>query len=174
MVTLFGTLAMVLLPLLAGPLGLSDQQFGIWAGASIQEVGQVVAAAGAGGATVVAIAVVVKLTRVLLLAPVVATVSVRKRMAGEQAGGKRPPIVPLFVLGFLACVAFRSTGMIPAGALAAISQVQVAALGAALFGMGAAVQIKTLFRRSGPVLIVATLSTLLVAGVSLAGVFLLG
>jgi hypothetical protein len=36
------------------------------------------------------------------------------------------------------------------------------------------VQIKTLFRRSGPVLVVATLSTLLVAGVSLAGVFLLG
>jgi uncharacterized integral membrane protein (TIGR00698 family) len=174
MVTLFGTLAMVLLPLLAGPLGLTDQQFGIWAGASIQEVGQVVAAAGAGGAGVVAIAVVVKLTRVLMLAPVVATVSVRKRLAGGETGGKRPPIVPLFVLGFLACVAFRSTGMIPTGALAAISQVQVAALGAALFGMGAAVQIKTLFRRSGPVLIVATLSTLLVAGVSLAGVFLLG
>ena len=174
MVTLFGTLAMVLLPLLAGPLGLTDQQFGIWAGASIQEVGQVVAAAGAGGAGVVAIAVVVKLTRVLMLAPVVATVSIRKRMAGGKTGGKRPPIVPLFVLGFLACVAFRSTGMIPTGALAAISQVQVAALGAALFGMGAAVQIKTLFRRSGPVLIVATLSTLLVAGVSLAGVFLLG
>jgi uncharacterized integral membrane protein (TIGR00698 family) len=174
MVTLFGTLAMVLLPLLAGPLGLTDQQFGIWAGASIQEVGQVVAAAGAGGAGVVAIAVVVKLTRVLMLAPVVATVSVRKRLAGGETGGKRPPIVPLFVLGFLACVAFRSTGMIPSGALAAISQVQVAALGAALFGMGAAVQLKTLFRRSGPVLIVATLSTLLVAGVSLAGVFLLG
>jgi uncharacterized integral membrane protein (TIGR00698 family) len=174
MVTLFGTLAMVLLPLLAGPLGLTDQQFGIWAGASIQEVGQVVAAAGAGGAGVVAIAVVVKLTRVLMLAPVVATVSVRKRLAGGETGGKRPPIVPLFVLGFLACVAFRSTGMIPTGALAAISQVQVAALGAALFGMGAAVQIKTLFRRSGPVLVVATLSTLLVAGVSLAGVFLLG
>ena len=174
MVTLFGTLAMVLLPLLAGPLGLTDQQFGIWAGASIQEVGQVVAAAGAGGAGVVAIAVVVKLTRVLMLAPVVATVSVRKRLAGGETGGKRPPIVPLFVLGFLACVAFRSTGMIPTGALAAISQVQVAALGAALFGMGAAVQITTLFRRSGPVLVVATLSTLLVAGVSLAGVFLLG
>jgi len=174
MVTLFGTLAMVLLPLLAGPLGLTDQQFGIWAGASIQEVGQVVAAAGAGGAGVVAIAVVVKLTRVLMLAPVVATVSVHRRLAGKKIEGKRPPIVPLFVLGFLACVAFRSTGMIPSGALAAISQVQVAALGAALFGMGAAVQIKTLFRRSGPVLIVATLSTLLVAGVSLAGVFLLG
>src|SRR4051794_2902591 len=174
MVTLFGTLAMVLLPLLAGPLGLTDQQFGVWAGASIQEVGQVVAAAGAGGAGVAAIAVVVKLPRVLMLAPVVAPVSVRKRLAGGETGGKRPPIVPLFVLGFLACVAFRSTGMIPSGALAAISQVQVADLGAALFGMGAAVQIRTLFRRSGPGLIVATLSTLLVAGVSLAGAFLLG
>jgi uncharacterized integral membrane protein (TIGR00698 family) len=176
MVTLFGTLAMVLLPLLAGPLGLSDVQFGIWAGASIQEVGQVVAAAGAGGAAVVAVAVVVKLTRVLLLAPVVAAVSVRRRMAepGRETAGKRPAIVPLFVLGFLACVALRSTGMVPSGALAVLAQVQVAALGAALFGMGASVKIASLFRRSGPVLVVAALSTLMVAGVSLAGVLVLG
>ena len=176
MVTLFGTVAMVLLPLLANPLGLSDMQFGIWAGASIHEVGQVVAAAGAGGAAVVAIAVVVKLTRVLLLAPVVATVSVRRRLTGSGQGtaAKRPPIVPLFVLGFLACVALRSTGGIPTGALAAISQVQVAALGAALFGMGAAVQIRSLFRGSGRVLLVSTLSTLLVTGVALAGVLVLG
>jgi uncharacterized integral membrane protein (TIGR00698 family) len=176
MVTLFGTLAMVLLPLLQGPLGLTDVQFGIWAGASIQEVGQVVAAAGAGGAAVVAVAVVVKLTRVLLLAPVVAAVSVRRRLArpGGASAGRRPPVVPLFVLGFLACVALRSTGVVPAGALAVIAQVQVAALGAALFGMGASVRIPSLFRRSGPVLVVATLSTLIVAGVSLAGVVLLG
>jgi uncharacterized integral membrane protein (TIGR00698 family) len=174
MVTLFGTVSMVLLPLLAGPLGLTDMQFGIWAGASIHEVGQVVAAAGAGGAAVVAIAVVVKLTRVLLLAPVVATVSVRRRMAGRETAGKRPPIVPLFVLGFLACVALRTTGVIPTGALGAISQVQVAALGAALFGMGAAVQIRSLFRGSGRVLLVSTLSTLLVTGVALAGVLLHG
>ena len=176
MVTLFGTVAMVLLPLLANPLGLSDMQFGIWAGASIHEVGQVVAAAGAGGAAVVAIAVVVKLTRVLLLAPVVATVSVRRRLAGsgQDTAAKRPPIVPLFVLGFLACVALSSSGLIPMGALTAISQVQVAALGAALFGMGAAVQIRSLFRGSGRVLLVSTLSTLLVTGVALAGVLILG
>src|SRR5689334_11257073 len=97
MVTLFGTIAMVALPLLWHPLGLSDAQFGIWAGASIQEVGQVVAAAGAGGAAVVAVAVVAKLTRVVLLAPVVAAVSVRRRLTepGREAGAKRPPIVPL-------------------------------------------------------------------------------
>jgi uncharacterized membrane protein YadS len=93
---------------------------------------------------------------------------------GEGTASKRPPLVPLFVLGFLACVALRSTGMVPTAALTVISQVQVAALGAALFGMGASVQIASLFRRSGPVLVVATLSTLIVAGVSLAGVLLLG
>ena len=97
-------------------------------------------------------------------------------MAGRRSDddAKRPPLVPLFVLGFLACVAFRSTGLVPAGALAVISQVQVAALGAALFGMGASVKIASLFRRSGPVVVVATLSTLIVGGVSLAGVLMLG
>jgi uncharacterized integral membrane protein (TIGR00698 family) len=175
MVTLFGTAAMVLLPLLQHPLGLSGQQFGIWAGASIQEVGQVVAAAGTGGAAVVAVAVVVKLTRVLLLAPVVAAVSVRRRLAdGDARGGKRPPLVPLFVLGFVACVALRSTGVLPTGLLAVMAQVQVAALGAALFGMGASVRLSSLFRRGGPAVVVATLSTLIVAGISLAGILLLG
>jgi uncharacterized integral membrane protein (TIGR00698 family) len=176
MVTLFGTIAMVLLPLLWHPLGLSGVQFGVWSGASIQEVGQVVAAAGAGGAAVVAVAVVVKLTRVVLLAPVVATVSVRRRLTGPdgESAGKRPPVVPLFVLGFVACAALRSTGLMPEGVLAGISQLQVAALGAALFGMGAGVRLASLFRGSGRVLLVATFSTLFIAGVSLAGVLLLG
>jgi uncharacterized integral membrane protein (TIGR00698 family) len=176
MVTLFGTVAMVLLPLLRQPLGLSDVQFGVWAGASIQEVGQVVAAAGAGGAAVVAVAVVVKLTRVLLLAPVVAAVSVRRRMADpdRRPTGKRPPLVPLFVLRFLACVAVRSTGLVPAGLLAVVEHLQVATLGAALFGMGAGVRLSSLVRGTGPVLLVATVSTLFIAGVSLAGVLLLG
>jgi uncharacterized integral membrane protein (TIGR00698 family) len=174
MVTLFGTVAMVLMPLLWHPLGLSDVQYGVWAGASIQEVGQVVAAAGAGGAAVVGVAVVVKLTRVLLLAPVVAAVSVRRRMSSSErsTGAKRPAIVPLFVLGFVACVAVRSTGILPAGALAAISQVQVAALAAALFGMGAGVKLRSLLQRSGAVLGVAAASTILVAGVALAGILL--
>jgi uncharacterized membrane protein YadS len=64
--------------------------------------------------------------------------------------------------------------LIPTGALTAISQVQVAALGAALFGMGAAVQFRALFRGSGRVLLVSTVSTLLVTGVALVGVLLLG
>ncbi|MGY1620496.1 YeiH family protein [Geodermatophilus sp. SYSU D00691] len=175
MVTLFGTAAMLLLPLLRHPLGLDDVQFGVWAGASIQEVGQVVAAAGAGGAAVVAVAVAVKLTRVLLLAPVVAVVSARRRMTAEGAapGGRRPPLVPLFVLGFVACAALRSTGLVPAGALAVLGHVQVAVLGAALFGMGAGVRLAAVCRGAGRAFAVAAVSTVFVTAVPLAGVLLL-
>ena len=73
-----------------GPLGLSDMQFGIWAGASVHEVGQVVAAASPAGAAVVATAVVVKLTRVVMLAPVVAVVSVIQRVKSPAASTDRP------------------------------------------------------------------------------------
>jgi uncharacterized integral membrane protein (TIGR00698 family) len=174
MVTLFGTLALVLLPLLQGPLGLTGVQFGIWTGASVHEVGQVVAAASPAGAAVLATAVVVKLTRVVMLAPVVAIVSIAKRISSPVTTGdtKRPPLVPLFVLGFLACVALRSVGVVPEEALGWITQVQVAALGAALFGMGCSVKIASLAKRSGAVMLTSSIGTLVVTGVSLAGILL--
>jgi len=177
MVTLFGTLALVLLPTLRGPLGLTELQFGVWAGASVHEVGQVIAAASPAGSAAVATAVVVKLTRVVLLAPVVAVVNLLRR-AGSPTGhvttSRRPAIVPLFVLGFLACVAVRSTGVLPAPALGWLAQVQVTALAAALFGMGCAVRIRHVVRKSGAVIAVSTLSTLFIGLVSLGGLLLWG
>jgi uncharacterized integral membrane protein (TIGR00698 family) len=174
MVTLFGTIALVLLPMLQAPLGLSDLQLGIWAGASVHEVGQVVAAASPAGAAVVATAVVVKLTRVVMLAPVVAVVSVVQRLASpaEVSQVRRAPLVPLFVLGFLACVAMRSTEAVPESVLGLLSHLQVAALGAALFGMGSSVRLASLLKKSGPSLIVSTLGTLFIGAVSLAGILL--
>lgn len=174
MVTICGTVAMIAVPLLQGPLGLTDTQLGIWAGASVHEVGQVVAAAGPAGATAVAVAIVVKLTRVLLLAPVVAGVSVlrRRRSVGNLESGmtKRPPLIPVFVLAFLACVLVRSTGVVPTAALDVIGLLQTLALSAALFGLGTGVHLASLVRSGGTALILGTLSTLVVACVSLAGV----
>ena len=173
MITLCGTAALVAYPLLRGPLGLSGPQFGVWTGAGVHEVGQVVAAASPAGAAVVATAIVVKLTRVLLLAPVVATVSVMRRLASPVAAGTaRPPLVPLFVLGFLGCAALRGTGAIPASALGWIGNVQVAALGAALFGMGASVHLASLVKKSGSLMVVAAVSTLFITGIALGGVLL--
>jgi uncharacterized integral membrane protein (TIGR00698 family) len=178
MVTICGTAAMIVLPLLQGPLGLTDAQFGSWAGASVHEVGQVVAAASPAGAAAVGVAVVVKLTRVLLLAPVVAGVSYarRRRLRHTASADEQPhlpPLVPLFVLGFLICVALRSTGVVPDPVLSLIETAQTVTLGAALFGMGTGVRLASLARGSGRAVVLAVVSTLVVGSVSLAGVHLL-
>ena len=143
MVILFGTATVVLLPLLAGPLGLSDLQFGAWAGAGIHDVGQVVLAATPAGAAVAAIAVAVKLTRVVLLAPVVAVLSLiqRARTPVSSRGSARTRPMPLFILGFLACVALRNTGIVPEPVLDQITHLQLAALGAAVFGVGCSIKL---------------------------------
>ncbi len=173
MVTVCGTLAMIAIPLLQAPFGLTDRQLGIWAGASVHEVGQVVAAAGPAGATAVALAVVVKLTRVLLLAPAVAVVSATQRRTHDAADGTnagRPPIVPSFVLGFLACVLLRTSGLVPTGALDVISTLQTITLAAALFALGTGVHLGELLHSGGRTLALGLVSTLVVATVSLAGV----
>jgi uncharacterized integral membrane protein (TIGR00698 family) len=170
MITLCGTLALVALPLLREPLGLTTLQFGVWSGASVHEVGQVVAAASPMGGLALATAVVVKLTRVLLLAPVVATVGVMRR---RTASARRGPIIPIFVVAFLVCAVTRSTGIIPSAALGWIGQVQVAALGAALFGMGASVHLRSLLRKSGALLATAFGATLFIVGLVLVAVLVL-
>ena len=174
MVILFGTVTVVLLPLLAGPLGLSDVQFGAWAGAGIHDVGQVLLAATPAGAAVAAIAVSVKLTRIVLLAPVVAVLSLiqRRRTPAPPLGRVRTRPMPLFILGFLACLALRSTGLVPEPLLDQITHLQLAALGAAVFGVGCSISLSGVFTKGAAVMVVSAASTLFIAAVTLAGVLL--
>ncbi|QMU80703.1 putative sulfate exporter family transporter [Streptacidiphilus sp. PB12-B1b] len=189
LVTLCGSLAIVVLPLLHHPLGLSDLQFGRWAGASVHDVGQVVAVAQTAGPAALAQAVVVKLMRVALLAPIVAGTALARRRArsaapgmrpgaGSGAGGaagvgaRRPPIVPLFVVGFLAMVAVRSTGTVPAGVVDGVESLDSLVLAAALFGLGSAVDVRRLVRTGGRALLLGLASWVMIAGVSYAGVLL--
>lgn len=179
LVTLCGTLAIAVLPLLHHPLGLTDAEFGRWAGASVHDVGQVVATAGTAGGGALGEAVLVKLMRVLLLAPLVAGVvlAVRRRMAaspaagtGGAAGAKRPPLVPLFVAGFVVLVGVRTTGLLPDGVLDGAGSVRELLLAAALFGLGSAVHLPTLARTGKKVAALGLCSWVVVAGVSYAGV----
>lgn len=152
LVTLFGSLAIVTLPALAGPLGLNDAQFGAWAGASVHDVAQVAATASTGGASVVAIAMVVKLTRVLLLTPIVVGVNLQRNRTARASedvggdGGQAPPIMPLFVAGFLAMMMLRTTGWLPDGVIGGARQVEGVLFAAALIGLGSGVQFKRLRR----------------------------
>ncbi|GLV74465.1 membrane protein [Streptomyces hygroscopicus subsp. hygroscopicus] len=164
LVTLYGSAAIALIPFAGQALGMSPERLGSWAGLSVHEVAQVVAAASPAGAGAVAIAVVVKLTRVVLLAPMVAGVSIVRRRRGETTAGKRPAIVPLFVLGFLAMMLVRSSGIVPSAALSVVKVVTTLLFAAALFGLGSGVRIGALLRAGRRGLVLGALSTLLVAG----------
>ena len=173
LVVIFGTLMIPAVPLIANLLGLGPEIAGMWAGGSIHEIAQVVAAGGMIGGGALTLAVVVKLARVLMLAPVVAVLSMRQRRSGSAtAGGKLPPIVPLFILGFLAMVVLRSVVDLPGAVLQAGSFAQTALLSAAMFGLGCGVKIRSLLRIGVRPFILAAGSTVLVAGIALAGITL--
>ncbi|MFJ8621809.1 YeiH family protein [Kitasatospora sp. NPDC093550] len=206
LVTLCGTLAIAVLPLLQHPLGLGEVEFGRWVGASVHDVGQVVATAQTGGPGALREAVLVKLMRVVLLAPLVAGVAVVVRRnlraaraaaavgaggapVGPSAGapggsggdtaaeesvktGSRPPIVPLFVAGFLAMIVLRTTGVLPERTLGLAGDAQELLLAAALFGLGSAVHLPTMARTGGRIALLGLGSWVVVAGVSYAGVLI--
>jgi uncharacterized integral membrane protein (TIGR00698 family) len=143
LVTLCGTLAIVVLPLIASAAHMTTDQFGRWTGAGVHDVGQVVATAQQWGTAALAVAIVVKLLRVLLLAPVVAGAGLVLRLRGA-AEGKRPPILPLFVAGFVVAVLLRSVLPIPQPVLDGAQLLQTVLLGMALFGLGAGIRFRRL------------------------------
>ncbi|MEO6825994.1 MAG: putative sulfate exporter family transporter [Microbacteriaceae bacterium] len=172
LVTLCGTLAIAVLPLLWHPLGLDAVQFGHWVGASVHDVGQVVATAQVAGSAALAVAIVVKLTRVLMLAPMVAITSVvvRRREGVPAVGGTRPPILPLFVAGFIAAVLIRTFVPLPAPITDLADTAQTALLAMALFGLGTAVRLGELVTTGWRALVVALASWTLIAVLAWAAV----
>ena len=176
LVTLCGSLAILVLPPLRGPLGLDPSAFGSWVGASVHDVGQTVATASRVHGALTS-AVVVKLSRVVLLAPLVAGVALaRQRRTPQTAGGqeaRRPPVLPLFVAGFLASIVVASIGILPAAVLDAAKTLQGVLLAAALFGLGTGINLPLLRRTGGRSLLLGLLSWVLVAVVSYVGVRLL-
>jgi uncharacterized integral membrane protein (TIGR00698 family) len=179
----FGTLMIAFVPLAGAALGLDPHTTGVWAGASTHEVAQVVAIGGIVGGGALEPAVVVKLARVALLAPLVAILAVVGARAvrrvtfpedGAEAARTRPPLVPAFLLGFLALVALRSLGWIPAGWLSPIQTVQTVLLTAAMFALGTQVRLTQLRALGAGPLLVAAITTAVVAAVGLGGAVLLG
>jgi uncharacterized integral membrane protein (TIGR00698 family) len=116
-VTVFGSIAMFAYPLLPGLLHLSPRAYGLWAGASIHEIAQVVAAAFQAGKTAGDYGTIAKLTRVAMLAPVVVALGMmaaRSRARSAVGTSRKPLPTPWFVLGFILLVAFNSLVAIPA------------------------------------------------------------
>jgi uncharacterized integral membrane protein (TIGR00698 family) len=166
-VTIFGSLAMAIYPLLAAPLGLDARHFGIWSGASIHEIAQVVAAADQRGASAREIATVSKLTRVMMLAPVVMTLgwfAVRRaRTEGIQA--KAP--LPWFVLGFIALIAVNSIAPLPAALRPATTTFTSFLLSMALAAMGLDADLRKLAAKGPRPLLLGLAAAVFISGFSL-------
>lgn len=144
-VTVLSTVAMVLYPMIAQVFHLDDRDAGVFLGGTIHDVAQVVGAGFSISPEAGETATLVKLIRVSMLAPVVLCFSLAIRQMGlaDQGQGKKPPLLPGFVIGFLVLAGANSLGLIP--------QVLADAAGAlsrwALLVAIAAVGIKTSLKR---------------------------
>ncbi len=136
-VTVFGTIAMFAYPVAQSFLHLTPQAYGLWTGASIHEIAQVVAAAFQGGDAAGQFGTIAKLTRVAMMAPVVIALSEITARFGSagQGRGERPPF-PWFLVGFLALSAFNSVVAIPQAVAQPISLVTTFLLTMAMAAMG--------------------------------------
>jgi uncharacterized integral membrane protein (TIGR00698 family) len=135
-VTVFGSIAMFVYPLLPGLLHLDPRAYGLWAGASIHEIAQVIAAAFQGGGQAGEFGTIAKLSRVAMLAPTVIALGliVRRRSGGHRGAARAP--MPWFVLGFIALVAINSVVTVPPEAKAMIVAITTFLLSMALAAMG--------------------------------------
>lgn len=111
----YNALAVLLFPVLGHALGLSQEGFGLWAGTAVNDTSSVVAAATVYGATATSYAVVVKLTRTLMLVPIAVGHSVARarRESGDGAGMPWHRLVPTFLVLFLLAAAATSLGLVP-------------------------------------------------------------
>lgn len=168
-VTGFGTLAMLLYPLLPNLLHLTPEAFGIWCGASVHEVAQVIATAFQHGIVSGEVAMVTKLSRVLLLVPIVLSLGWSSKRAAQsqfQPGRLQVPI-PWFVVLFLLLVLANSFQIFPALLQQSVLQFNQFLLCISLVAMGLETNLHRL-RRIGPKPIyLAAFSWLFLAAMSL-------
>jgi uncharacterized integral membrane protein (TIGR00698 family) len=142
-VTAFSTIAMILYPIIVTFLDLDQRAAGVFLGGTIHDVAQVVGAGYAVSAETGDIATITKLLRVALLVPVVLALSIYFRSRGG-AGAQSLPL-PLFVIGFCACVVINSAGLVPQPLLEAAIELSRWCLVTAIAGLGVKTSLKSLF-----------------------------
>ncbi len=146
-VTLFGVLSVLLYPLIGTLLGMSDLIFGVWAGTAINDTSQVVAAGFIFSEEAGKVATTIKLTRNVMIVPVVLGVAYfyRRRMQAETGEKvKIREIFPTFVLGFLALAAANSLGWLAEGLQEGLMATSRFLILVALSGIGLSVDLKKL------------------------------
>jgi uncharacterized integral membrane protein (TIGR00698 family) len=167
-VTVFGSIAMFAYPLLPALLHMTPKAYGLWTGASIHEIAQVVAAAFQDGKQAGQFGTIAKLSRVMLLAPVVLTLGYlaarRCKKSGNETTARAP--LPWFVLGFIALAGLNSVITVPGGVKNIAVPLTTFLLSMALAAMGLETDIRKLAAKGIKPFFVGLAAFLFIAGFS--------
>ncbi|MGW2826578.1 YeiH family protein [Streptomyces sp. NPDC001443] len=153
---LFNIAAVLVFPVVGHLLGMDPHAFGLFAGTAVNDMSSVVAVATAYGPSAIDDAVVVKLTRTLMIIPICLGLAVwarrRARAAGPTAASPRVSafrLVPWFLVVFLLAAAANSAGLVPAGVQPGLKELSVLLITVALCAVGLSTDVAAL-RRTGP------------------------
>ena len=143
-VSALSTMAMIVYPMIANWFALSPQDAGVFLGATIHDVAQVVGAGYSMSPETGDTATVVKLMRVAMLLPVIVAAAMITRMQGADPTGKRPPLLPWFAVGFLILACVNSTGWVPAVVQGGVNELSRWCLVISISALGMKTQLKEL------------------------------
>ncbi len=165
LVTVFGAASMLIYPLLPALLHLTPQAYGLWCGASIHEVVQAIAAAFETNSLSGEVATIAKLSRVMLLAPIVLLLGLSSVDHATEKSRKLP--IPWFVLGFIVLILINSLNFIPETLRIAIIDINQFLLTSALAAMGLGTNIQCMKRLGIKPIYLGTISWLFISLISL-------
>jgi uncharacterized integral membrane protein (TIGR00698 family) len=174
-VTVLSTVAMIAYPILAQNFHLDEQAIGVFLGGTIHDVAQVVGAGFSVSQETGDTATLVKLIRVSLLAPVVLIFALLFRdmkdevVSGEKVG-KKPPLIPGFVIAFLIFAGLNSLGWVPVIVVDFLSDLSRWALLVAIAAVGMKTSLKTIFDVGGQAIVLIIAETVFITVFILIGI----
>lgn len=171
LVTLFGSIAVFVFPIVQEIFQLDENLFGWWIGLSVHDTGQVVAAASAVSENTLDSAVLVKMCRILMLAPLLMFVSITQQNR-EKIKTKWSLPIPFFIVGFIAAATIRSTSLFSDELIQNIGQVRNFLITIAMFGLGSGVRIRGLKKLGRQPMALGFISWIAVLVVTGAGVLI--
>ncbi|MBP1639946.1 MAG: hypothetical protein H6Q17_1529 [Bacteroidetes bacterium] len=170
-VVIFGTTSMFLYPIMfrSGLFHLTDRQWGLYTGSTIHEVAHVVGASNPMGEVIAGSAIIVKMIRVIFLAPVLLLFAFIVARKAQKANGDNAQdakiTIPWFAFGFLAVIGFNSFNLLPQGVISVINYIDTFLLTMAMTGLGMETHLRQ-FKEAGikPFLLAFILCVWLIVG----------
>ena len=170
-VSTLSTVAMILYPAISNLFGFDDHHAGVFIGATIHDVAQVVGAGYAISPEAGDTATVVKLMRVAMLLPVILAVGIWARSHGGHGEGKRPPLLPWFVTAFAVVVVINSIVPIPEFVRDAGNTASRWCLIAAIAALGVKTHFQEVIEIGWKPVALMIMETIFIAGLALAAIW---